>query len=206
MLTIVLPIPSRALSPNARCHWAPKSQITRMHRRRAKMATLEALNGQPAPEVAGYVLRFFFKTRQHRDDDNAAASCKAYRDGIADALRIDDHTLRMVCSPEMRHDPENPRLEITLCSENELPKIQHPAPLCQSGPCTVDLSTGSSTAQPKKAGCGSPKQITAKEVLRSLRKSGKRRMRLSHGCNVIVPPAPTSGKSAARSNSRKKDA
>ena len=49
-----------------------------------------------------------------RDDDNAAASCKAYRDGIADGLRMDDHGLTQATTPIMLVDKANPRLEITL--------------------------------------------------------------------------------------------
>ena len=113
-MTITLPIPDKILSPNARCHWARKSKITRLHRHRAKLTTLAALAGGNLPEFSTYSLTFHFPTRARRDDDNAAASCKAYRDGIADALRIDDHGLTMSKSPSMLHDPENPRLEITL--------------------------------------------------------------------------------------------
>jgi hypothetical protein len=89
-----------------------------MHRNRAKLVMLAALGGQPAPEFAGYALAFYFPTKVRRDDDNAAASCKAYRDGIADALKMDDHRLPMVAGPIMGHDPANPRLEITLIRKN----------------------------------------------------------------------------------------
>lgn len=66
----------------------------------------------PPPKT--FTLKFYFPTNRNRDDDNAAASCKAYRDGIADALRIDDHNLSLATTPELLLDPVRPRLEITL--------------------------------------------------------------------------------------------
>lgn len=75
-----------------------------------KIATL--LSPSAPPSVKSYKLTFYFPTTRQRDDDNAAASFKAYRDGIADALRIDDHTLTADAAPTMLIDPANPRLEI----------------------------------------------------------------------------------------------
>lgn len=53
--------------------------------------TLEALGGRK-PDWTGVHLRWEFhpKTANKPDDDNAQASCKPYRDGIADALGIND--------------------------------------------------------------------------------------------------------------------
>lgn len=113
-MTITLPLPSPKLSPNGRTHWRAKSQLTKLHRHRAKLATLALLPGDTRPTFTRYTLAFYFPDRRHRDDDNAAASCKAYRDGIADALGIDDHTLSMAAAPAMLHDVEKPRVEFRL--------------------------------------------------------------------------------------------
>lgn len=113
-LTITLPIPHKCLSPNARPHWATKAKQTKIHRQRAKIATLEVLAGNKPPAVTGYRLAFFFPTNRNRDDDNAMASCKAYRDGIAEALRVDDSTLALAGRPTLAVDASNPRVEITL--------------------------------------------------------------------------------------------
>ena len=113
-MTITLPLPKRSLSPNARTHWRAKAKITRMARQVARLRTLEALGGRQAPALTSYTLAFHFPTSRRRDDDNWSAACKAYRDGIADALGIDDHALRMVASPVMNIDRANPRLEIIL--------------------------------------------------------------------------------------------
>ena len=57
---------------------------------------------------------FFFKTSAFRDDDNADASVKAYRDGIAAALKMNDRDLRKCQLSTYAKDPLCPRVEITL--------------------------------------------------------------------------------------------
>ncbi len=113
-LSIVLPLPPKTLSPNGRSHHFRKGKAVKEARNIAKLVTLAALGGQPAPAINTYSLHFFFPTAARRDDDNAAASFKSYRDGISDALRIDDHNIKMNCSPEMSKDPLKPRLEVRL--------------------------------------------------------------------------------------------
>jgi hypothetical protein len=114
-LTITLPIPSRGLSPNARLHWRNKGSLTKKARWYAKVRTTDAIAKlQRRPVVTGYSLAFHYPDARRRDDDNAQASTKAYRDGIADALGIDDNTLRMSAVPTFAVDRTNPRLEITL--------------------------------------------------------------------------------------------
>ena len=49
-----------------------------------------------------------------RDDDNADGSCKAYRDGIATALGMDDKRLKKCLLSTFANDAECPRVEITL--------------------------------------------------------------------------------------------
>lgn len=113
-MTLSLPIPHKTLSPNARCHWTTKARHTKTHRNLAKLVTLSALGGDTPPTFTGYTLAFFFPDARRRDDDNASASCKAYRDGIADALRVDDNTLAIAGRQSITIDRKNPRVEITL--------------------------------------------------------------------------------------------
>lgn len=119
-MTIVLPIPHRRLSPNGRTHWGRKAKLTRAARVKAKLLTLQSLGDQfharglPVPPFAGYSLVHYFPTAQPRDDDNADAACKAYRDGIADALGIDDRRLPKLALSRIAKDPADPRVEITL--------------------------------------------------------------------------------------------
>ena len=119
-LVIVLPVPARKLSPNGRTHWRRKAVLTKSARNRARLVTLQALGehyharGLPVPAFAGYSLAHFFPTAQPRDDDNADAACKAYRDGIADALGIDDRQLPKIALSTTAKDSAQPRVEITL--------------------------------------------------------------------------------------------
>jgi crossover junction endodeoxyribonuclease RusA len=99
---VILPWPAKELSPNARAHFMAKSRATKRARHTAWGLMLEALKGRD-PKLAGQPVglnwTFHPKTANRVDDDNALAACKAYRDGIADALGTDDSqfisTIRM---------------------------------------------------------------------------------------------------------------
>lgn len=86
---VLLPWPPKVLSPNARAHWRAKSKAAKDYRYRcfleAKLAKLRA----PAGRVL-LMLEFMPPNRQRRDDDNLVAAFKSGRDGLADALGIDD--------------------------------------------------------------------------------------------------------------------
>jgi crossover junction endodeoxyribonuclease RusA len=124
-LVITLPIPDRRISPNASRGQSKKaalgkSRITRRHKTKARVLTLELLgeqyhkHGLSVPTFAGYSIAHFFKTAAFRDDDNADGACKAYRDGIADALGINDRHFPKVALSTFAKDAINPRVEITL--------------------------------------------------------------------------------------------
>lgn len=111
-MTITLPIPSRKLSPNARVHWRVRSKLTKEARTNARFRS----TGFQIPPGGfnAYRLTFYWPDLRQRDDDNAAASCKAYRDGIADAIGVDDRTLKFHGPAKMLLDRKNPRLEVEL--------------------------------------------------------------------------------------------
>lgn len=90
MTAITLPWPSPKLSPNARHHWAVKSSITKAARHSACYATKAP--GVRIEHDGPIALRVTFHApdKRHRDRDNCIASCKAYMDGIADALGVND--------------------------------------------------------------------------------------------------------------------
>lgn len=67
----------------------------------------------PRPRVSTYSIRAIYQKDRNRDDDNLESLCKAYRDGIADALLIDDSTLRLEYKM-MGVNPARPRFEIRL--------------------------------------------------------------------------------------------
>jgi len=124
-ITITLPIPDRAVSPNAgrgQSKWAAikKSRKVKAHRENAKWVMLEALSNAglcletEMPEVSGYSLAFFFKTNYFRDEGNAEGSCKPAIDGICDALGINDRNFNKVKLTTRAKDAKNPRVEITI--------------------------------------------------------------------------------------------
>jgi hypothetical protein len=142
-MTIVLPVPDSRIGPNASRGQSKgaaiaKSRRVKLHRRRANLATLELLGlqyhkkGLPVPNFTGYTLAHFFRTAAFRDDDNADGCCKAYRDGIADALGIDDRSLPKLALSTIAKDASNPRVEITL---HHLPlplSLYEPVPIHRS--------------------------------------------------------------------------
>ena len=86
---IELPFPAKALWPNGRAHWAVKARETKKHRAWAYGATLQK-RLPPPPGRVNVRLTMHPKTAHAIDADNAVASCKAYLDGIAQALGVND--------------------------------------------------------------------------------------------------------------------
>ena len=88
---ILLPWPSRALSPNHRAHWSG------IARAKKKARTDAALLARDAKVKPGTVLHLIFcpPDNRRRDLDNAFASMKAALDGIADAWGVNDRDFRL---------------------------------------------------------------------------------------------------------------
>jgi crossover junction endodeoxyribonuclease RusA len=93
---IVLPWPDPRLSPNARQHWAALAKVKKQARADAHILATVALTLKQKRDIAAIdgkipvVIRFYPPDNRHRDDDNMIASFKAARDGIAEALGVDD--------------------------------------------------------------------------------------------------------------------
>lgn len=89
---LILPWPDKAMSPNARVHWSVKSKAVKIARSFAFLKTKEAgWDKIELPEGRLHLwIDFYPPTKRMPDDDNMLSRCKAYRDGIADALGIDD--------------------------------------------------------------------------------------------------------------------
>lgn len=94
---IKLPWPAKILWPNGRGHHMDVWRETRRHREWAFYAAVEYFqtNGMIA-DAGHYRLNATFhpKTRNAVDADNASASLKAYQDGIASAMGVDDKIFR----------------------------------------------------------------------------------------------------------------
>lgn len=87
---IELPYPHKILWPNGRGHHMAKHREFQKHKTWAYLAHL-SFGGSAAPcDRLRLVATFHPKTRHAVDADNASASLKAYQDGIAKAIGIDD--------------------------------------------------------------------------------------------------------------------
>jgi len=87
--------PLRTVSEaNVRTHWARRAKRAREQRRVAQVYTRAALasHGVPRPPL---VIRLTRIAERSLDSDNLAGAFKAVRDGIADALGIDDGDQRL---------------------------------------------------------------------------------------------------------------
>lgn len=86
---LVLPWPPKVLSPNARAHWATRSRAAKTYRMTCHLLARQF--GAVAPEGRVLLsLEFCPPDARRRDDDNCVAAFKSGRDGLADALGIDD--------------------------------------------------------------------------------------------------------------------
>ena len=92
MITIALPFPVKLLWPNGRPpHWAAKHRAVKAARNLAWRETRLAFGpSRPVWQKVNLAWVIHPKTAHHIDDDAPPAALKAFRDGIADALGIDD--------------------------------------------------------------------------------------------------------------------
>jgi crossover junction endodeoxyribonuclease RusA len=94
-MQIEFPWPPKTLSPNARVHWAKKSKAAKSYRGECYILTKQAgLKIDWDGDIHAWI-DFYPPDRRRRDDDNMVSSFKSGRDGMADALRIDDSRIRI---------------------------------------------------------------------------------------------------------------
>lgn len=92
--------PAAQLTPNSRCHWAQKARIAKKARGEAYAVAFSFLVANKIKlkprTVQKVAIEYLFTPpdRRARDDDNLIAAMKPYRDGIAQALGIDDNCFR----------------------------------------------------------------------------------------------------------------
>lgn len=104
-------LPTRILQKDVHRMGLPPIRNTGFYLQLARLLTPA---GTSVPLVTGYTLTFYLPDARNRDDDNLAAACKAYRDGIADALQMDDSALALAARPVLAIDRKDPRVKITL--------------------------------------------------------------------------------------------
>ena len=91
-MRIVLPIRTHS-EANRREHWAPRAKRTKEQRIAARWFCMAAMDGKPVRPPLRITLRRI--APRCLDSDNLARSMKAVRDGVADALGIDDGDERL---------------------------------------------------------------------------------------------------------------
>lgn len=89
-ITFELEYPNPKLSPNARTHYRPKAVATAAARALARISAINAGASKIEKDRIQVRVDFYPSTRRRRDEDNVIGAFKAYRDGIADALGVDD--------------------------------------------------------------------------------------------------------------------
>jgi crossover junction endodeoxyribonuclease RusA len=96
--------PSPKLSPNARVHWAEKSRFTKASKDTAYWITKAALGAKFGPtfkyehdgsDIAVRLIAHPPKGKVAPDEDNLTSSTKAFRDGIALGLGVNDRHFRL---------------------------------------------------------------------------------------------------------------
>lgn len=92
---ITLPWPSRELSPNARTHWRKAAPIKARYRDACYILAKQARIVIDWEGDIHMWIDFVPPDRRHRDDDNMIASIKSLRDGVADALGVNDRRFRI---------------------------------------------------------------------------------------------------------------
>jgi crossover junction endodeoxyribonuclease RusA len=100
-ISVQLPWPESALSPNSRDRWA-KIAAAKSARMIGKCAVLEetSYNFSPPlfmPETRLQISYIFHPpTRRHFDLDGLITRCKNYQDGIFDAIQNNDNQIEMI--------------------------------------------------------------------------------------------------------------
>ena len=94
LVAVELPWPDSALSANSRNRWAKIKAVTPAR----QMAKLTALNSRMhviKPGIGDLIIsmEFYPPTKRAFDLDGCITRCKAYQDGIFDALGIDDNLI-----------------------------------------------------------------------------------------------------------------
>ena len=132
---IILEIPGKALNPNSRTHWGPKSKAAKEQRESAGFLS-EMKIRQMRKALGEFELEmnqewdhvfikpvFYYKDKRRRDRDNCSAALKSARDGICDAMKrygiVKDDDQFVPLPPEILVDKNLPRVEITISRELE---------------------------------------------------------------------------------------
>ena len=94
MTEITLPWPPKELSPNSRTHWRKSAPIRAAYRKACYVLTKQAGAVIDWDGDIHVWIDFYPPDRRARDDDNMIHAFKSGRDGMADAMGVNDKPLR----------------------------------------------------------------------------------------------------------------
>jgi crossover junction endodeoxyribonuclease RusA len=99
-MIVKCPWPEPSLSPNSRTHWGIKARAAKSYRHTcATLAREQGVHLMSWPDGSIDVhLTFCAPDKRKRDDDNFEAAFKSGRDGIADAMGVDDNRFKVTRS------------------------------------------------------------------------------------------------------------
>lgn len=93
---VTLPFPPSILNPNSRAHWSQRSKAAKAYRHACWALCVESgLTAIPWEGDIHLWIDFYPPDRRARDDDNMIAAFKSGRDGMADALKVNDRRFRI---------------------------------------------------------------------------------------------------------------
>lgn len=126
-IVLLLPLPSKALSPNARVHWGALARAKRIYRSTAWALALEyTACRRPRHARATVQATFYHRTARRRDGDNLLASLKAAFDGIAEAGIVANDSGMTHLPVIQKIDARRPRVEIVIVPNTPNPERIEP--------------------------------------------------------------------------------
>jgi len=132
-ITITMPWPPKGLSPNVNLHFRPKAILKKAYRAIGLARATDAMRGLEPILCTGVLpvkVTFFPPDRRHRDDDNMVGALKSGRDGIADALGVNDRRFR--CSYTVGEPCKGGAVLVEIC-----PAVATQSQQCQFGDTTT---------------------------------------------------------------------
>lgn len=114
-ITVTLPWPSHKLTPNfkRRNHWSKYRKTAKAYRATCFALTRETLGRRIMALLDGVEINFFPPDLRARDDDGMIGQFKAGRDGVADAIGIDDKHWHPIYHFHPPHRPDG-KIIVTL--------------------------------------------------------------------------------------------
>ena len=119
-VTVELSLPSRVLSPNARCHWSVKAKARSAQREEARWVARSAVRlVKPLWASAHITVTPYYPDRRRRDTDNLLSALKAAIDGIVDeGILADDDRVTYTLNAA-RVDKLRPRVVLEITKQEE---------------------------------------------------------------------------------------